>query len=73
MRQFAVLNSKEKEEFEKTHQLPYGYFNAEIFQSWDNAIIWCQKLHFKDIENSVIEIIENGVVVEIHKLTDILE
>jgi len=40
---YTPINLKEKVEFEKEHQLPYGYNNAEVFYSFDEAVNWFYK------------------------------
>lgn len=58
---FVIIDPKERNDFEKQWQLPYGYSNCEIFMDRDKAIDWFNKSLGKlDRKKYVIEMCDAG-------------
>jgi len=58
---YAIINEKERDNFEKKWFIPYGYFNCELFTNLDEAIEVYEMVYTKmDRENHVIEKVVYG-------------
>jgi len=69
---YAVVNQKEKEEFEKKWQMPYGYNNSpKICFNQDEAIHWInQNLGPNERRNYVVERHKSGKIEIVWKILD---
>jgi hypothetical protein len=62
MIQYVIVNEREKIEFEKRYQLPYGYANAVISSSLKGAINFLNTVFVQDKQDYIIEKVDCGVV-----------
>jgi len=69
---YAVVNHKEKEEFEKKWQMPYGYNNSpKICFNQDEAIRWInQNLGPNERKSYVVERHKSGKIDVVWKILD---
>ena len=58
---YAVVNYEEKVDFEKSYQIPYGYYNVSLHSTFNEAMRWFNNnLGPRERVNFVIEKLEGG-------------
>ncbi len=58
---YAVVNEKERYEFENEWQMPYGYASSNLFEDYDQAKNYYDDLRRRTNDEIVLEEYNNGM------------
>lgn len=58
---YAIVDVKEREEFEKRWHLPYGYFNCFVTTNFDEAL---ERFRNRDFQRCYLNIGDENFVIE---------